>query len=53
MPNQEVWLVDDQGQRLPNGATGELVIRGSHVMRGYWGKPGETAARLSDVPRWN
>jgi long-chain acyl-CoA synthetase len=51
MPNQEVWLVDDAGNRLPNGATGELVIRGSHVMQGYWEKPAETAKRLRPGPR--
>jgi acyl-CoA synthetase (AMP-forming)/AMP-acid ligase II len=50
MPNEEVWLVDDEGRRLPDGATGELVIRGSHVMRGYWEKPDETAARLRPGP---
>jgi len=50
MPNQEIWLVDDAGRRLPNGSTGELVIRGSHVMRGYWDKPEETAARLKPGP---
>lgn len=50
MPNEEVWLVDDQGQRLPNGSTGELVIRGSNVMRGYWEKPQETAKRLKPGP---
>ena len=46
MPNEEVWLVDEEGRRLPNGHTGELVIRGSNVMRGYWEKPKETAERL-------
>ena len=50
MPNEEVWLVDDEGRRLPNGATGELVIRGSNVMRGYWEKPAETAKRLKPGP---
>jgi acyl-CoA synthetase (AMP-forming)/AMP-acid ligase II len=50
MPNEEVWLVDDAGNRLPNGSTGELVIRGSNVMRGYWEKPAETAARLKPGP---
>jgi len=50
MPNQECWLVDDHGKRLPNGSTGELVIRGSHVMRGYWRKPEETAKRLKPGP---
>ncbi|MEO8807001.1 MAG: AMP-binding protein [Burkholderiaceae bacterium] len=50
MPNEEVWLVDEAGQRLPDGSTGELVIRGSNVMRGYWGKPEETAKRLKPGP---
>jgi long-chain acyl-CoA synthetase len=50
MPNEEVWLVDDAGNRLPNGSTGELVIRGSNVMRGYWEKPAETAKRLKPGP---
>lgn len=50
MPNEEVWLVDDEGRRLPNGCTGELVIRGSNVMLGYWEKPEETAKRLKPGP---
>ncbi len=50
MPNEEVWLVDEEGRRLPNGSTGELVIRGSNVMRGYWEKPEETAQRLRPGP---
>lgn len=50
MPNEEVWLVDDDGKRLPHGDTGELVVRGSHVMRGYWEKPEETAKRLRPGP---
>jgi len=50
MPNEEVWLVDEAGRRLPNGSVGELVIRGSNVMRGYWEKPQETAKRLKPGP---
>ena len=53
MPNQECWLVDADGRRLPNsadGATGELVVRGAHVMRGYWDKSEETSARLKPGP---
>jgi long-chain acyl-CoA synthetase len=50
MPNEEVWLVDENGARLPNGSTGELVIRGSNVMRGYWEKPAATAERLKPGP---
>jgi amino acid adenylation domain-containing protein len=50
MPNEEVWLVDEEGRRLPNGSSGELVIRGSNVMRGYWERPKETAERLKPGP---
>ncbi len=50
MPNEEVYLVDPEGRRLPPGSVGELVIRGSHVMRGYWRRPDETAKRLKPGP---
>lgn len=50
LPNQEHWLVDPAGMRLADGATGELVVRGSHVMRGYWKRPDETARRLKPGP---
>ncbi len=42
MPNQEIWLVDADGMRLPPGNVGELVVRGSHVMIGYWRRPDDT-----------
>ncbi|MBF0335515.1 MAG: long-chain fatty acid--CoA ligase, partial [Alphaproteobacteria bacterium] len=48
IPNSEVWVEGDDGRRLPPGEVGELVIRGAHVMRGYWGKPDETARALRD-----
>jgi len=50
IPNTEVYLVDDQGQRLPAGATGELVIRGGHVMQGYWEDPEATNRALRPGP---
>jgi acyl-CoA synthetase (AMP-forming)/AMP-acid ligase II len=46
MPNTEVYVVDHDGRRLPPGETGELVVRGASVMRGYWGRPDATAACL-------
>lgn len=46
MPNQEVYLVDEQGKRLGPGTIGELVVRGAHVMKGYWDLPDETARVL-------
>jgi long-chain acyl-CoA synthetase len=44
VPNTEAWLEDEQGRRIdtPN-VTGELIVRGSNVMSGYWNRPDETA----------
>ncbi|HLA85519.1 MAG TPA: AMP-binding protein [Thermoguttaceae bacterium] len=50
MPNQEVAVVDEHGERVEPGETGELVIRGSHVMKGYWEMPEATAATLRPGP---
>jgi amino acid adenylation domain-containing protein len=50
MPNQEHWLVDENGKRLPPGSIGELVVRGSHLMRGYWQRPEETERKLRPGP---
>jgi amino acid adenylation domain-containing protein len=36
IPNTEVYVVDERGQRAAPGEVGELVIRGGHVMKGYW-----------------
>jgi long-chain acyl-CoA synthetase len=48
MPNEEVYIVDDAGNRLRPGETGELVVRGANVMKGYWELPEETAKMLRD-----
>ncbi|HRI13911.1 MAG TPA: AMP-binding protein [Verrucomicrobiota bacterium] len=50
IPGTETWLVDEQGNRLPPGSTGELVARGRHVMRGYWEAPDATAHRFRPGP---
>lgn len=50
MPNEEVYLVDESGNRLGPGETGELVVRGSNVMPGYWERPEETARMLRPGP---
>jgi amino acid adenylation domain-containing protein len=43
MPNCEVFIVDEEGEEVAAGQVGELVVRGTHVMRGYWNAPGLTA----------
>lgn len=50
MPNEEVYIVDDEGQRVAPGVVGELVIRGSHVMKGYWELPEQTDEVLKPGP---
>jgi amino acid adenylation domain-containing protein len=49
MPNEEVYVVDEQGRRMASGV-GELVIRGSNVMAGYWERPEETDRVLRPGP---
>ncbi|MBI2384731.1 MAG: AMP-binding protein [Elusimicrobia bacterium] len=46
----ELWLEDEDGGRLGPGEVGELIVRGRHVMRGYWGAPEETARRFRAGP---
>jgi acyl-CoA synthetase (AMP-forming)/AMP-acid ligase II len=46
LPGTEAYVVDPDGCRLPPGETGELVVRGPHVMAGYWRAPELTAARF-------
>ncbi len=50
IPGTEVWVEDESGQRLGAGQVGELVVRGRHVMRGYWEAPEATAVRYRPGP---
>jgi long-chain acyl-CoA synthetase len=51
IPGTEVYVVDEAGNRVAPGVVGELVIRGAHVMQGYWGNPEATAQALRPGPQ--
>jgi long-chain acyl-CoA synthetase len=40
--------LDDGNTDVPVGETGELLIKGPQVMKGYWNNPEETAKTLTD-----
>lgn len=44
----EVRIVDEQGGDIAAGETGELLLRGETVMKGYWNNPTATADALRD-----
>ncbi|WP_064577007.1 class I adenylate-forming enzyme family protein [Cupriavidus gilardii] len=44
----EIRVIDPQGNEVPRGTVGEIVVRGPMVMRGYWNQPDATAQALRD-----
>ncbi|MFG2467024.1 class I adenylate-forming enzyme family protein [Streptomyces canus] len=47
-PGQEIRIVDSDGTEMAPGTDGEVVVRGPNVMRGYLGRPDETARVVVD-----
>jgi acyl-CoA synthetase (AMP-forming)/AMP-acid ligase II len=48
LPGAEIRLVDEQGNDVPPGEPGELIVRGPKVFSGYYGNPELTARVFED-----
>ncbi|WP_341938441.1 AMP-binding protein [Marinimicrobium sp. C2-29] len=51
LPDTECKVIDDDGNELPRGESGELCVRGPQVMKGYWNRPEETDKAM-DADGW-
>ncbi|MDJ1015110.1 MAG: AMP-binding protein [Paracoccaceae bacterium] len=48
----QVRIGDENGQELPRGDTGEILVKGAPVMLGYWENPKATAKTIRDGWLW-
>lgn len=44
----EVKIVDEEGRDCPPNVPGQVLVKGPHVMTGYWNRPEATAETLQD-----
>jgi acyl-CoA synthetase (AMP-forming)/AMP-acid ligase II len=52
-PMTEIRIVDDDGQVLPPGETGEIVIKAEAQARGYWNRPEQTVQTFRPTGVWS
>ncbi|WP_206509513.1 AMP-binding protein [Rhodococcus sp. BGS-1C] len=48
MLGQRIRIVDENGDTIDDGRPGEVLVKGANVMRGYLGRPEETAKTIRD-----
>ncbi len=48
VPGYEGKVVDTSGKEVPNGETGDLMIKGDSLLKLYWRNPEKTSASLKD-----
>ncbi len=48
VPNTEIAIMDEEGNDLPQGETGEICARGPQIMAGYWQRENETNSVFFD-----
>lgn len=46
LPMMDIRIEGPNGEALPTGEVGEIVVRGAVIMKCYWGRPEDTAAVL-------
>jgi long-chain acyl-CoA synthetase len=44
----DLKILDENGNELPVGEKGEIVVKGDNVMEGYWNNPAATAETIKD-----
>ena len=47
-PGTEIKCVDENGNDVPQGDVGEILIKSGFVMKGYWNRPEATAEAIQD-----
>ena len=48
VPSTDIKLVDEEGNEVPMGEAGEMLVKGPQVMKGYLNRPEATAEMIVD-----